>query len=414
MAETDKTPMFAGLRVLDLTQYIAGPMAAKLMSDLGAEVIKLEIAPRGDMMRHYGPPQGQSAPFLSENRGKKSLCFDLKRPEGGELMRDLARHADVLIENWTPGVLAKYGVSYEALSPLNPRLIMCSLSGFGQSGPYANRPGNDLIAFAASGILNLVGEADGPPLYPGTGTLADSIGGVHAFASICAALYHRERTGRGEFIDLALVDALSHLTSVPIAMRSVLGPRYQASRGGAHLAGLTPCGIFRARDGFIALTVLIQQFEMFAQLIGQPELPADPRFDTHEHRNANRLELIRIVEDWLQSFPSRYEPLAMLQDAHILCAPVLDTEGVMNDRHNVARGFLHEIEQPGAGRVSLPAAPFHFSESPVEIRGRAPRLGEDNAWVLREILGYSPEKIEQMAREGILFNTPAESGQPDS
>jgi len=414
VAETDKTPMFAGLRVLDLTQYIAGPMAAKLMSDLGAEVIKLEIAPRGDMMRHYGPPQGQSAPFLSENRGKKSLCFDLKRPEGGELMRDLARHADILIENWTPGVLAKYGVSYEALSPLNPRLIMCSLSGFGQSGPYANRPGNDLIAFAASGILNLVGEADGPPLYPGTGTLADSIGGVHAFASICAALYHRERTGRGEFIDLALVDALSHLTSVPIAMRSVLGPRYQASRGGAHLAGLTPCGIFRARDGFIALTVLIQQFEMFAQLIGQPELPADPRFDTHEHRNANRLELIRIVEDWLQSFPSRYEPLAMLQDAHILCAPVLDTEGVMNDRHNVARGFLHEIEQPGAGRVSLPAAPFHFSESPVEIRGRAPRLGEDNAWVLREILGYSPEKIEQMAREGILFNTPAESGQPDS
>lgn len=414
MAETDKTPMFAGLRVLDLTQYIAGPMAAKLMSDLGAEVIKLEIAPRGDMMRHYGPPEGQSAPFLSENRGKKSLCFDLKRPEGGELMRDLARHADILIENWTPGVLAKYGVSYEALSPLNPRLIMCSLSGFGQSGPYANRPGNDLIAFAASGILNLVGEADGPLLYPGTGTLADSIGGVHAFASICAALYNRERTGKGEFIDLALVDALSHLTSVPIAMRSVLGPRYKASRGGAHLAGLTPCGIFRGRDGFIAITVLIQQFEMFAQLIGRPELLADPRFDTHEHRNANRLELTRIVEDWLQSFPSRHEPLAMLQDAHILCAPVLDTEGVMNDRHNVARGFLHEIEQPGAGRVSLPAAPFHFSESPVEIRGRAPRLGEDNAGVLREILGYPPEKIAQMTREGILFSTPAESGQPDS
>jgi CoA:oxalate CoA-transferase len=385
VAEAEKTPMFAGLRVLDLTQYIAGPMAAKLMSDLGAEVIKIEIAPRGDMMRHYGPPEGQSAPFLSENRGKKSFCFDLKRPEGGELMRDLVRNADILIENWTPGVLAKYGVSFETLSPLNPRLIMCSLSGFGQSGPYANHPGNDLIAFAASGILNLVGEADGPPLYPGTGTLADSIGGVHAFAAICAALYYRERTGRGEFIDLALVDALSHLTSVPIAMRSVLGPRYQASRGGAHLAGLTPCGIFRARDGFIAMTVLIHQFEMFAQLIGRPELPADPRFDTHEHRNANRSELIRIVEDWLQSFSNREEPLAILQDAHVLCAPVLDTEGVMNDSHNVARGFLHEIEQPDAGRLSLPAAPFHFSRSSVEIRGRVPRLGEDNAWVLREV-----------------------------
>ena len=404
--------MFAGLRVLDLTQYIAGPMAGKLMSDLGAEVIKLEIAPRGDMMRHYGPPEGQSAPFLSENRGKKSLCFDLKRPEGGELMRDLVRHADVLIENWTPGVLAKYGVSYEALSPLNPGLIMCSLSGFGQTGPYANRPGNDLIAFAASGILSLVGEPDGPPLYPGTGTLADSIGGVHAFASICAALYHRERTGKGEFIDLALVDALSHLTSVPIAMRSVLGPCYQASRGGAHLAGLTPCGIFRARDGFIAITVLIQQFEMFARLMGRPELPTDPRFDTHEHRNANRLDLVRIVEDWLQSFASSDEPLAMLEEAHILCSLVRETEGVMNDRHNLARGFLQDIDQPGAGRVSLPAAPFHFSGSSVKIRGRVPRLGEDNAWVLREILGYPPEEIARMTHEGILFSSLAEGGQP--
>jgi CoA:oxalate CoA-transferase len=411
VAEAEKTPMFAGLRVLDLTQYIAGPMAAKLLSDLGAEVIKLEIAPRGDMMRYYGPPEGQSAPFLSENRGKKSLCFDLKRSEGAELMQDLVRHADILLENWTPGVLAKYGVSYELLSPLNPRLIMCSLSGFGQSGPYANRPGNDLIAFATSGILNLVGEADGPPLYPGTGTLADSIGGVHAFAAICAALYHRERTGKGEFIDLALADALSHLTSVPIAVRSVLGARYQATRGGAHLAGLTPCGIFRARDGFIAITVLIQQFEMFAELMGRPDLPTDPRFDTHEHRNANRLELIPIVEAWLQSFPSRDEPLAMLQDAHILSAPVLDTEGVMNDRHNLARGFLHEIEQPNAGRVSLPAAPFHFSESPVAIRGRVPRLGEDNAWVLREVLGYPTEKIARMAREGILFSA-AKSVEP--
>ena len=151
---------------------------------------------------------------------------------------------------------------------------------------------------------------------------------------------------------------------------------------------------------------------MFAKLMGQPELRADPRFDTHEHRNANRLELIRIVEAWLQSFPSRDEPLAMLQDAHILCAPVLDTEGVMNDQHNLARNFLHEIEQPDAGRFSLPAAPFHFSESPVEIRGRAPRLGEDNVWVLREVLGYPTEKIARMAGEGILFSA-AESAEPD-
>src|SRR5262249_31659880 len=150
VAASETDGIFSGLRVLDLTQYIAGPMMGKLLADLGAEVIKIEVAPRGDMMRYYGPPNGQSAAFLSENRGKKSLCLDLKRPQGTELLHDLARHADVLIENWTPGVLGKYGVSYEALAPLNPRLVMCSLSGFGQNGPDAGLPGNDLIAFAAS------------------------------------------------------------------------------------------------------------------------------------------------------------------------------------------------------------------------------------------------------------------------
>jgi crotonobetainyl-CoA:carnitine CoA-transferase CaiB-like acyl-CoA transferase len=406
VADSESDRMFSGLRVLDLTQYIAGPMIGKLMADLGAEVIKIEVAPHGDMMRHYGPPSGQSTVFLSENRGKKSLCFDLKRPEGTALMRDLVGVADVLIENWTPGVLSKYGVSYETLRPLNPRLIMCSLSGFGQTGPYAHLPGNDLIAFAASGILNMVGYSDDTPLYPGGGSLADSIGGVHGFAAVCAALYHRERTGKGQHIDLALVDSLMHLTSALITARSFLGPSYKPTRSGAHLTGLTPCGIFKARDGYVAITVLIQQFETFAQLMNRPDLATDARFDTPEHRTENRLELISIVENWLQSFPTRQEAIDLIQGAHILCAPVLDTEGVMNDPQNAARNSLQEVDQPGAGTLRMPRAPFHFSAAAVEIRGRAPMMGEDNERVLGEVLHYPKERIEELTRRGVLYKRP--------
>jgi CoA:oxalate CoA-transferase len=403
VAGSENDGIFSGIRVLDLTQYIAGPMMGKLLADLGAEVIKIEVAPQGDMMRYYGPPSGQSAAFLSENRGKKSLCLDIKRPQGAALLRDLVRRADVLIENWTPGVLAKYGVCYEALAPLNPRLIMCSLSGFGQTGPHARLPGNDLIAFAASGILNMVGYPDDSPLYPGGGSLADSIGGVHGFAAVCAALYHRERTGKGQYIDLALTDALMHLTSALITTRSLLGPEYKPMRSGAHLTGLTPCGIFRARDGYVAITVLLQQFDAFAKLMGKPELSVDPRFDTPAHRTDNRVELIRIVEEWLQSFPTRDEPIALIQDAHILCAPVLDTEGVMNDPHNRERNSLQEIDQPGAGKLTLPRAPFRFSGASVAVGGPAPLMGEDNERTLSEVLNYSLEQIEQLTKEGVLF-----------
>jgi CoA:oxalate CoA-transferase len=399
--ESDR--IFTGVRVLDLTQYVAGPMAGKLMADLGAQVIKIEVAPMGDMMRHYGPPKGQSAVFISENRGKRSICFDLKRPEGAELMKDLVRCSDVLIENWTPGVLSKYGVSYEALSAVNPRLIMCSLSGFGQTGPHAHQPGNDLIAFAASGILNMVGNPGDSPVYPGGGTLADSIGGVHGFAAVCAALYHRERTGKGQFIDLALVDSLINLTSSLITTRSFLGPGYRPTRAGAHLTGLTPCGIFKARDGYVAITVLIHQFESFAKLMGKAELAMDQRFDNPEHRNENRLELIEIVEDWLQSFPSRSEPIALIQSAHILCSPVLDTEQVMNDPHNTERNILQEVDQPGAGKLELPKAPFRFSEASVAVDRPAPLMGEDNEWVLTEILNYPRQKIEELTEKGLLL-----------
>jgi crotonobetainyl-CoA:carnitine CoA-transferase CaiB-like acyl-CoA transferase len=197
-----------------------------------------------------------------------------------------------------------------------------------------------------------------------------------------------------------------HLTSALITTQSLLGSDYKPMRSGAHLPGLTPCGIFKARDGYVAITVLLRQFDRFAQLMGKPELSADPRFDSPAHRTENRFELIRIVEEWLQSFPTRDEPIALIQGAHILCAPVLDTENVMNDPHNRVRNSFQDIDQPGAGKVTLPKAPFRFSETLVEVRGRAPLMGEDNEKVLSEMLHYPPEKIEQLSKSGVLFNQP--------
>ena len=407
--QSQQNEIFSGVRVIEIGHYIAAPVAARMMSDMGAEVLKVELPPVGDMMRVLaapGAPKGTA--FIGENRGKKSLCIDFKRPEGALVLHDLVKHSDVLVENFTPGVLAKYGVSYAALQPINPRLIMCSISGFGQDGPYAHKPGNDLIAQAASGFLNLVGDPDGSPVYPGT-NLSDNGAGVHALAAISAALYFRERTGRGQYIDLSLVECMGHYNSLGIVQHSVTGGRAKQTRSGAHSPGTCPFGIFKARDGYVVISVLFNQWEMFAELIGRPELASDPRFDTDDHRLEHKAEVIGIVEEWLQSFASRDEPLAMLEKAHILSSAVLDTPGFVNDKQIRARGFIQEVPHPGFGAIAIPKTPLRFSQATVKIRGRAPLLGEDNEAVLSAVLGYPPDKIAQLRQTGVLQQDPLES-----
>lgn len=403
--EAEKRGILSGIRVLDFTQYIAGPILGRLLADMGAEVIKLEMAPSGDYSRLYPPLRaGQGGLFISDNRGKKSLCFNIKQPGAVDLISDLVRQSDVLIENFTPGVLAKYGLGYQALAPLNPRLIMCSISGFGQNGPYAHKPSNDLISWASSGLLDQAGYPDQGPVYPG-GNMGDCTGGVHGLAAVNAALFARERTGKGQFIDIALMECMSHYNSLGIVGYGMNAetPR----RSGAHSMRVVPFGIFKARDGYIALSVLIHQWETFARLIGKPEMATDPRYDTLEHRMERRAEVIAIVEEWLQTFPTRYQPLAMLEQAHILSAPVLDTPGVMNDPHTIARQALGEIDQPGIGKLRLPVAPFRFSEATVKIPGRAPLLGEHNEIVLKEVLGYPQSRIDSLGEAGVLHQEPA-------
>lgn len=405
-AQSSNDDIFAGIRVIEIGQYIAAPAAAKMMSDMGAEVFKIELPPYGDMMRVYTVPGVKAGDlYIADNRGKKSVCVDLKRPEGAAVVRDLVAHSDVLVENYTPGVLSKYGISYEALVPLNPRLIMCSISGFGQTGPLANKPGNDLIALAASGLLDLVGYPDRAPAYPGA-NLADNGAGVHALAAIASALYFREKTGRGQYIDLALTECLGHYNSLGMVQYAISGGRAKATRSGSHSGGTAPFGVFKARDGYVAIAVLINQWTPFAELIGKPELATDPRYDTIEHRMQHQDEVIRIVEDWLQSFPGREQPLAMLDKLHIMCAPVLDTAGFVSDPQIRSRDLMQPVVQPEIGSLDLPKAPFHFSAARVGIRMRAALLGEHNESALETVAGYSKEKIAALRANGVLKNDP--------
>ncbi len=399
---TTKPKIFTGVRVAELCQYVAGPFTTKILADMGAEVIKVELAPRGDFMRYYPPLKaGISGGYITENRGKRSVCLDLKKPEGARIVRDLACHCDVMVENFTPGVLSRYGLGYDDLRAVNPRLIMCSISGYGQTGPAAHKPANDSIAMAASGLLDLIGDPDKAPAYPGF-VIADISAAINAFGTIASALYYREKTGIGQYIDLSLMECAAYFNSQPMANYAITGGKVKVTRFGSHARGLVPFGVFRGTDGHVAITVLFQQWETFVQLMGQPELATDPRFATLDDRNRNRVAAIEIIEHWLQSFPNLEEPIRRMEANHIMCQRVLDVADLFEDPQMRSRGALQEVDQPGVGPVLLSRTPYHFSETAVAISGAAPRLGEDNERVLVGILGYSKEQFDALSKAGVL------------
>lgn len=406
MSSGEQPAVLSGVRVLDFGHYIAAPILTRMMADMGAEIIKVELAPRGDLSRVYPYLKaGQSGAYIQHNRGKQSVCLDLKKPEAVEIIKRLVPHMDVVIENFSPGTLAKYGLGYEALKQLNSRLIMCSISGYGQDGPYAHRPGNDTVAQAMSGLMHLTGDPHGSPTYVGI-YIADENAGVHGLAAVCAALYYREKTGIGQHIDLSLIECLFHLHDTAIQFYVLSEGELNPTRFGAHHYAVAPCGIFKARDGYVVIAVLVHQWELFTQTIGRPELATDPRFDTNEHRAENRFALVEIVEEWLQSFPTREEPLAILEKVRILSAPVLDIAQIINHPQTKARGVMQAVPHPGLGPVALPKSPFRFSETTVAIRARAPLLGEHNESVLSRYLGYSAEQIASLTRNGVLLQEP--------
>lgn len=389
-----------GYKVLDFTQFVAGPTAGRILAELGAEVIKVEITPGGDGGRAYATFEGnRSAYFVQHNRGKKSLCVDPKTPAGLEILKGLIAKVDVFIENFTPGVIGRMGLGYEAVRAINPKIVMCSLSSFGQSGPLALKPGFDTSGASYSGMLDMQGEPDGPPVGIG-GAVGDINAGASAASAIGFALLHRERTGAGQYLDISLLDVYFHChdRSVHIysATRGAVSPR----RSGNHNPFYCPAGIFKAHDRYLVIIAVTPvHWAALCRVMGCPELTADPRFDTNEKRA--RSGVVEMVQRWLDSLPGADDAIRMLEEVHVPVSPVLSVAEAVNHPHMRERGTVVKVKDRVYGNLELPASPLRFSSFP-PLDLQAPMLGEHNAEILQTYLGYSPGRVAELESQGII------------
>jgi len=399
---SDQVSYLEGVRVLDFTQYLAGPAATRLLVELGADVIKVEQPPYGDPMRAQGPRKNRrSGSFIQQNRGKRSVGIDLASAEGIALVKKLVAEVDVVVENFTPGVMARKGLAYDDLAAINPRLIMASVSGFGQTGARANRGSFDFIAQAYAGLMHLTGDPDGPPLFVGAG-VGDTNAGVHAFAGIGFALYNRERTGQGAHIDVSMIDALFHFQEQAVQAASLTGGEFKPMRQGRHYQPAAPAGSFRGPEGWIVLLCAVNQIANLWTALDRPDLADDPRFANNDARITNRSELTTIIEQWMAGFNSDAEVLAHLEAHRVPCGPVLNPADAKDHPYFVERGAIRQIEDPLAGTFHVPGFPIRFSNASMETDLVAPNLGGHNAEVLEELLGYDTETTSILGEQGIL------------
>jgi len=402
---SDQVPrhVLDGYKVLDFTQVIAGPTCTLLMAEMGAEVIKIEMTPGGDPSR-VGPfiAKGRSGYYVQQNRGKKGLCIDLKHPDGLAIAQDLVKRADVMVENFAPGVIARIGLSYDVVKTINPAIVMCSISAFGQHGPLANEPGFDYLGASYAGVVSMCGEAGGAPYFPMV-ALGDVSTGAHAMGAICAALLGRVRTGRGQYLDISLLDTYIHYHESGIEVHSLSKGALKPSRSGMHSWYASPAGIFKARDRYIfIISALDHQFANLCRAMNQAELAQDPRYKAMADRAANQKELIATIERWLQSAESDDVSMAAMKEYRVPHAPILSVEEAMQHPHLRQRGTIRTIHDKILGDFDIPGFPFRFSDYPTRLELAAPTLGEHNREVLTGTLGYSPERVSELESRGIL------------
>ena len=399
------------LRVLDLSRVLAGPWAGQLLGDLGAEVIKIERPKSGDDTRSWGPPYLQgadgnadlSAYFLTANRNKQSLAVDIAHPEGQELIRKLVAESDVILENFKAGGLKRYGLDYESLKRINPKLIYCSITGFGQDGPYANRPGYDFLIQAMGGLMSITGQPDGEP---GAGpmkvgvALTDIMTGLYATIGVLAALSHRDRTGEGQYVEAALLDVQVACLANQ-AMNYLTTGQAPGRMGNAH-PNIVPYQDFPTADGNMVLTVgNDEQFARLCDVLGHPEWASDERFATNRARVANRKELIprlrqatvmRSTQEWVQ----------VLERSGVPCGPVNTLDQVFEDPQVLARGMKQSVQHPSLGDVPTVGNPIRLKLTPVSYRTAPPLLGEQSKQVLEKIAGLSPGEIASLRERGVI------------
>jgi crotonobetainyl-CoA:carnitine CoA-transferase CaiB-like acyl-CoA transferase len=409
---TNRPGALMGLRVLDLSRVLAGPWASQTLGDLGAEVIKVERPGSGDDTRTWGPPfvkdrTGQptsdAAYFLCTNRNKKSIAVDLATPAGQSIIRDLAIQSDIFIENFKVGSLHQYGLDYDQLSAVNPRLIYCSITGFGQTGPYSQRAGYDFLIQGMGGLMSITGRPDGEP---GAGpmkvgvALTDILTGLYASTSILAALQARHQTGRGQHIDLALLDVgVACLANQ--SMNYLYSGDSPRSMGNAH-PNTVPYQDFPTADGHMILAIgNDNQFARFCAAAGQPDLANDARYSTNNARLAHRAELI----DYLQEITRRHKTndwVELLETAGVPCGPINTIADVFADPQVNARGMQIRMNHPGAGQIPLVASPIHMSDTPVDYHQAPPTLGQHTREILQSHLNMSEETMNTLFEQGIL------------
>ncbi|KXU88608.1 CoA-transferase [Paraburkholderia monticola] len=400
------------IRVLDLTRVLAGPWCAQTLADFGADVIKIERPEVGDDTRHWGPPYlktpdgadtHEAAYYLAANRNKRSVTLDIASPEGQRIVRELAAQSDVVLENYKVGQLKKYGLDYESLKQVKPDLIYCSVTGFGQTGPYAQRAGYDFIVQGIGGFMSITGERDG---QPGGGpqkagvAIADLMTGMYSTIAVLTALTHRDRTGEGQYIDMALLD-------VQVAMLANMNSNYLASGqppvrwGNAH-PNIVPYQTFQTSDGWIIVAVGNDgQFRKFVEVGGRPELADDDRFATNPARVRNRELLVPILADMVR-LQGKQQWIGALDAAGVPCGPINNLDEVFDNEQVIARGLQVDLPHPSGGTVKLVRNPINMSGTPPQALSHPPLLGEHTERVLRDVLGYDAQRIAELKGKSVI------------
>lgn len=400
------TPLpLEGIVVLDFTQFVAGPVCTRGMAELGAEVVKVELAPKGDQARDLPiKREGRSAYYIQQNLGKKSICVDPRKPEGLALLKRLVPKVDVMVENFAPGAIGRLGLGWEVVRELNPNLIMCSISAFGQDGPLAGLPGFDFVGQAYSGITSMIGEpGEAPPL---TGAAVGDVGtGVTALAAIGAALYGRlKRGGGGERIDCAILDFYFHGHGIAVEMHSATGGKIALSRSGSSHLTLAPAGVFRSRESHVVIVPVGEEmWRRLARAIGRPEFIEDERFRDNDARVKRRAELTAIIEDWLAAQTDDEAAVRILHEHRVPCAPVLSVGAAMRNPQLLHRLTVIDVEDAALGRFQVPGSLFRFPERGDLTHRKAPLLGEHNADVLGRHLGVAAAEIARLEERGVLL-----------
>ncbi len=393
--------MLDDFTVIDFTHVIAGPHCTKMLAEFGAEVIKIE--PLGGEMVRLFPTQrdGRSAHFIQHNVGKKTMALDISSRRGQDICHDLIRQADVVVENFAPGVMKKHNLDWDTLKQINPNLVMCSISCFGQSGPLSHLPDFDYIGQAYAGIIGLTGEPGRKPVF-GEYAFGDMSTGAHAYAAITSALIHRLQGGKGQYLDISLMEVLFSYHEMNVQLYDTTNGELEVERAGAFHPLFSPIGIFSCKGRYIFIVALNQSWDALMKIIGREEFLSDPRFMDPGSRGKHEKEFTEAIESWLDAVGDADKAVALLQAERIPSAPILRIPEVMELQHTKERGIVRTVSDPVFGHIKIPRTPLRFSEFPDTPDLQAGTLGQYNHEILRDKLGYTDHQIAELEKTGVI------------